>query len=122
QRAEAGPRDHLGDALTGGGVPVLAGHDLRPTRPHAGHPRLHRHSCIKAWMAGTSPANDERPMPSSSFMDIALAQARAAAAAGEVPGGCAIVRHGMVVARTHNRTLPHRDPTPQFQMLAHPHA
>ena len=57
-------------------------------------------------------------MPSSSFMDIALEQARAAAAAGEVPVGCAIVRNGMVIARAHNRTLADRDPTAHCEMLA----
>ena len=57
-------------------------------------------------------------MPPSSFMDIALAQARAAAAAGEVPVGCAIVRNGMVITRTHNRTLADRDPTAHCEMLA----
>ena len=62
--------------------------------------------------------DDERPMPSSSFMDIALEQARVAAAAGEVPVGCAIVRNGMVIARTHNRTLADRDPTAHCEMLA----
>jgi len=51
-------------------------------------------------------------------MDIALAQARAAAAAGEVPVGCAIVRNGMVIARAHNRTLADRDPTAHCEMLA----
>ena len=57
-------------------------------------------------------------MPSSSFMDIALEQARVAAAAGEVPVGCAIVRNGMVIARAHNRTLADRDPTAHCEMLA----
>jgi tRNA(adenine34) deaminase len=53
-----------------------------------------------------------------SFMDLALAQARAAAAAGEVPVGCVIVRNGEVVARTRNRTLADRDPTAHAEMLA----
>ena len=53
-----------------------------------------------------------------SFMDLALAQARAAAAAGEVPVGCVIVRNGEVVARTGNRTLTDRDPTAHAEMLA----
>ena len=53
-----------------------------------------------------------------SFMDLALAQARAAAAAGEVPVGCVIVRGGEVLARTHNRTLAERDPTAHAEMLA----
>jgi len=47
-----------------------------------------------------------------------LAQARAAAAAGEVPVGCVIVRNGEVVARTGNRTLTDRDPTAHAEMLA----
>jgi tRNA(adenine34) deaminase len=53
-----------------------------------------------------------------SFMDLALAQARVAAAAGEVPVGCVIVRNGEVVARTGNRTLTDRDPTAHAEMLA----
>jgi tRNA(adenine34) deaminase len=53
-----------------------------------------------------------------SFMDLALAQARAAAAAGEVPVGCVIVRNGEVVARTGNRTLTDRDPTAHAELLA----
>jgi tRNA(adenine34) deaminase len=53
-----------------------------------------------------------------SFMDMALAEARAAADAGEVPVGCVIVRGGEVVARTRNRTLGDRDPTAHAEMLA----
>ena len=53
-----------------------------------------------------------------SFMDLALAEARAAAAAGEVPVGCVIVRGGAVVTRTRNRTLADRDPTAHAEMLA----
>jgi len=53
-----------------------------------------------------------------SFMDLALAQARAAAAAGEVPVGCVIVRNGEAVARTRNRTRVDRDPTAHAEMLA----
>jgi tRNA(adenine34) deaminase len=53
-----------------------------------------------------------------SFMDLALAEARAAADAGEVPVGCVIVRGGEVVARTGNRTLADRDPTAHAEMLA----
>jgi tRNA(adenine34) deaminase len=57
-------------------------------------------------------------MPALSFMDLALAEARAAAAAGEVPVGCVIVRDGVVVAQTGNRTLADRDPTAHCEMLA----
>ena len=51
-------------------------------------------------------------------MQIALDEARAAAAAGEVPVGCALVRGGEVVARAGNRTLTDRDPTAHCEMLA----
>jgi tRNA(adenine34) deaminase len=53
-----------------------------------------------------------------SFMDLALAEARAAGAAGEVPVGCVIVRADKVLARTRNRTLADRDPTAHAEMLA----
>ena len=51
-------------------------------------------------------------------MDQALAQARAAAAEGEVPVGCVVVRDGEVVARARNRTLADHDPTAHAEMLA----
>ena len=54
----------------------------------------------------------------ASFMDMALEQARAAAARGEVPVGCVIVRDGAVIARAGNRTLAERDPTAHAEMLA----
>jgi len=53
-----------------------------------------------------------------SFMDLALDEARAAAAAGEVPVGCVIVREGEVLARAGNRTLRDRDPTAHAELLA----
>jgi len=53
-----------------------------------------------------------------SFMDDALAEARTAVAAGEVPIGCVIVRDGAVIARAFNRTLLDRDPTAHAEMLA----
>ena len=56
-------------------------------------------------------------MPQS-FMDDALAEARAAQAADEVPVGCVIVRDGAVIARAGNRTLRDRDPTAHCEMLA----
>lgn len=51
-------------------------------------------------------------------MDIALAEARAAAAEGEVPIGCVVVCDGAVIARGRNRTLADRDPTAHAEMLA----
>src|SRR5579872_7456660 len=54
----------------------------------------------------------------ASFMDMALAEARAAGAAGEVPVGCVIVCGGAVVARAGNRTLADADPTAHAELLA----
>lgn len=52
------------------------------------------------------------------FMDLALKQARIAGAAGEVPVGCVVVREGVVIAETGNRTLMDRDPTAHAEILA----
>ncbi len=49
---------------------------------------------------------------------IAFAEARAAAARGEVPVGAAVVRDGAVLAAAGNRTLERRDPTAHAEMLA----
>jgi tRNA(adenine34) deaminase len=57
-------------------------------------------------------------MSSLSFMDMALAQARAAGEAGEVPVGCVVVRNGTVVAQAGNRTVAERDPTAHCEMIA----
>lgn len=51
-------------------------------------------------------------------MGIALAEAKAAAAAGEVPVGCVVVRDGEVLAKAGNRTLRDRDPTAHAEVLA----
>src|SRR5438105_12867278 len=51
-------------------------------------------------------------------MQLALSEAREAAAAGEVPIGCVIVRDGAVIARAANRTLADRDPTAHCELLA----
>jgi tRNA(adenine34) deaminase len=53
-----------------------------------------------------------------SFMDDALAEARSAEVAGEVPVGAVIVRDGAIIARAGNRTLRDRDPTAHCEMLA----
>ena len=57
-------------------------------------------------------------MSTNSFMDLALAAARAAAAAGEVPIGCVVVKEGAVVGQAGNRTLTDRDPTAHAEILA----
>ncbi len=51
-------------------------------------------------------------------MAIALEEARAAAARGEVPIGAVIVRDGAVVARAGNRTIADDDPTAHAEMVA----
>ncbi|HYC16377.1 MAG TPA: nucleoside deaminase [Pseudolabrys sp.] len=51
-------------------------------------------------------------------MQIALKEARAAGARGEVPVGCAIVREGTVVARAGNGTIADHDPTAHAELLA----
>jgi tRNA(adenine34) deaminase len=51
-------------------------------------------------------------------MDLALAEARAAAAEGEVPIGCVVVCDGAVIARGRNRTLADPDPTAHAEILA----
>lgn len=57
-------------------------------------------------------------MPAPSFMQLALEEARAAAARGEVPVGCVIVRQGEVVARAGNRTISDKDPTGHAELIA----
>jgi tRNA(adenine34) deaminase len=54
----------------------------------------------------------------ASFMDMALAEARAAGERGEVPVGAVVVRGGEIVARAGNRTLALRDPTAHAEILA----
>src|SRR5262245_3353393 len=51
-------------------------------------------------------------------MDQALAEARTAQDAGEVPIGCVIVRAGAVIARAGNRTLADHDPTGHAELIA----
>jgi tRNA(adenine34) deaminase len=57
-------------------------------------------------------------VPQPSPREIALDEARAAAAAGEVPVGCVIVREGAMLARAGNRTVADHDPTAHAEMLA----
>jgi tRNA(Arg) A34 adenosine deaminase TadA len=56
----------------------------------------------------------------ANFMDQALAEAAAAAAAGEVPVGAVIVEgeSGRVLARAHNRVETDADPTAHAELLA----
>ena len=51
-------------------------------------------------------------------MGDALEQASAAAAHGDVPVGAIVVRDGVVLSRTSNRTLRDQDPTAHAELLA----
>ena len=58
-------------------------------------------------------------MDFASHMDIALEEARAAAARGEVPvGACVVDPEGTVIARAGNRTREDRDPSAHAELLA----
>jgi len=57
-------------------------------------------------------------MASPSFMQLALQEARAAQARGEVPIGCVIVRNGEVIARAGNSPIAAKDPTAHAELLA----
>lgn len=53
----------------------------------------------------------------SSFMDIALDEARAAAARGEVPVGAVISRNDTIIAQTGNRMREMKDPTGHAEIM-----
>lgn len=57
-------------------------------------------------------------MTDAALMQLALADARAAAAAGDVPVGCVIVREGAVIARAGNRVMQDRDATQHAELIA----
>lgn len=52
------------------------------------------------------------------WMDRALAQAKLARAAGDVPVGAVVVRDGAVIAQAHNRREVDQDPTAHAELLA----
>lgn len=52
------------------------------------------------------------------WMGEALAQAKAAAAAGQVPVGAVVVREGRIIAAAHNRRALDVDPTAHAELLA----
>jgi len=60
---------------------------------------------------GQTPA-DER------FMEMALAEASAAASEGEVPVGAVVVWDGRIIGRGHNRVETAQDPTAHAEILA----
>jgi tRNA(adenine34) deaminase len=66
---------------------------------------------------GRAPAVVSR-MTDDESMDLALAQARLAGEAGEVPVGCVIVHEGNVIARAHNLRETIQDPTAHAELIA----
>jgi tRNA(adenine34) deaminase len=57
-------------------------------------------------------------MSDESFMGEALALARQAAAAGEVPVGAVVVKDGGVIGRGYNRPVAGKDPTAHAEIVA----
>lgn len=57
-------------------------------------------------------------MSDETFMREALAMAKLAADAGEVPVGAVLVREGAVVGRGYNRPVTGKDPTAHAEVLA----
>ena len=68
--------------------------------------------------ASVNPGAPDHPKASDDPMQMAMDEARAAAARGEVPVGAVIMRAGEVLAAAGNRTLEDRDPTAHAEMLA----
>jgi tRNA(adenine34) deaminase len=62
--------------------------------------------------------SDDSGVKRPDFMSLALAEAEAAAARGEVPVGAVLVSGNAVVASAGNRTRELRDPTAHAEMLA----
>lgn len=57
-------------------------------------------------------------MTDETFMEEALALAREAALAGEVPVGAVVVRDGVVIGRGYNRPVSSHDPTAHAEIVA----
>src|SRR5258708_11852509 len=86
--------------------------EIRPRPPEEGRARM---STSAQWSEVKNPKTSmtqaEMMNYDVEFMQQALEEARAAAAAGEVPIGALLVRDGTIVARSGNRTLRDCDPT-----------
>ena len=54
----------------------------------------------------------------TAWMEQAIAEAKAAAAMGEVPVGCVVVMDDKILARGHNLRVSEKDPTAHAEMIA----
>jgi tRNA(adenine34) deaminase len=63
-------------------------------------------------------SSDDRSLADQRFMQMALAEAAAAATEDEVPIGAVIVHEGQVLAAAHNQREQLRDPTAHAEMIA----
>lgn len=54
----------------------------------------------------------------AAWMELALAEAALAAAAGEVPVGALVIKDGEIIGRGHNRNLLENDPTAHAEIVA----
>lgn len=66
----------------------------------------------------TPPETPDRSLVDQRFMQMALAEAAAAAVEDEVPIGAVIVHEGQVIAAAHNQREQLRDPTAHAEMIA----
>jgi tRNA(adenine34) deaminase len=57
-------------------------------------------------------------MPESHYMELALAEAQRAWAAGEVPVGAVVVKDGEVIATGYNQPIGSHDPTAHAEIVA----
>lgn len=62
--------------------------------------------------------DDMVPTEDQRFMDLALAQASAAAQMGEVPVGAVVVHDGVVISSAHNRREVDGDPSAHAEFIA----
>jgi tRNA(adenine34) deaminase len=71
-----------------------------------GEPKPHQHPYVRCDVSDTE------------AMEEALALARQAAVAGEVPVGAVVVREGKVIGRGYNQPISRRDPTAHAEVMA----
>ena len=71
-----------------------------------------------SFRVGECTMSDAQQLIDQGFMQLALAQARAAALEGEVPVGAVVVHQGQVIASGHNSPRRSHDPSAHAEMMA----